>query len=1742
MEEQIIRCVQTQEANGIDDVFTLVFQKAPIVSPLHYKAQVGIDLQSIVNQLVLESNRDKVKVFVNDREETDLTYTPIKTDIVIVSTTPEGLGALIVGVLISAVVGYFLFKPKIPNFTQPDISENKQLARIQGARNEARIYDTIPVVLGKRQVVPAYQAMPYTEIRGQDEWFKMLLCVGFGPLKIENIRIGDTPIGQYEHRIAVLDHYQNRSTAALRAIWPEDISQEQVGVTLAFEGNRDIVNRTTATNIDRVSVDFFYPRGIVQIDSNTGDERSRTVVVMHEYQDPSDNQWVAVCPVGRVPSGATPFKVENGIAHIKGFGGLVSSVVRTGSSARQLRSNITYTVPNVSTPINIRSRKVSPQDTPDDSKLSDEVEWSVIRSIRNTNEQQFLNLIGDAVPPIYINAQPVKVFKPVIIALEIKATDQLNGMLDNLNVDATSVVPSNWNLDWRDWYNLALKPTENPAECYRWMMQGPMNAGAIANERIDLEGLEVWRNRCTADGWKISSLIDYESTLFKELGQIAFTGRAEFGFVDGRYGVVEKIARYTPVQVFTPKNSRNFVSSRNYPDPVDGIRFNWDNKDKDYQKDEDYFYDITLPTNERTGQFDTIDFWGVSDHDLAYKHARFAYYEGKLRREVYKLSTDIEGMVCTRGDLVRIQNDIIDIGLGSGRIKEIEGNRIFIDEIEGLPTDLAGTVFWDNATILFSSEEVLWNEGQDIISYGFQIRCSTGEIVTISAIYIGDNTWRTSDQIPPCASVGDLIVYGEVGRETLDCIVDQIEYGEDLTCTITLLNAANEIYERDDDFIPEFESGLTERPNYVTPEPPIFAINVAGFDISRAVMYVGVGGVADINQVTGYQLFVNLVDNDPESEIDWVVYEIPQGASQFIVPNISRGQTYQLKARTIGINRTFSPFTDISTVEVPVGLPAQDITGVGFNHTKDGTILTWDEATDQDFQYYELRTNTNFGNETGLVRKTTSNRFNVGYLLGSNTFYVAAKTRFGVYSRLGTQINVSSPVVGTPTDLVVGLVRDTTQVSWAASATSDYTLSEYVIRRNTPQTGTGFANAVLVGTTMATFFNLPSEDSGSFVYWVSAVDSAGNESLPVSNEVEITFPDTPSGLTTEGLFRNVQVKWNQPTYFGHDYTEVWRAGVNDIAQSFKVGETKNDYFVDITEGDTTYFYWIRNVSVTGTVGLWSGFSEVTTPDTGFITAEELIGRLGYEQFDSESGVFPIRLVDTLPLLPDSLYPLNTIVSLTPDGTLYRNVDGAWSAEIDGTLITDNSIQSDSITAGAITAGKIATGAVVADNIAANAIVAGKIAADAVLGENIFAGTRIQIGNLDGVSDYVVMDNGSLETYKYIAGEHRLHKQLTRRESGVAASGSTVTLEGYWEEAPDIQVSPNTVVTYDPIYNNQRQTWSCRVEGLTSPTEGVWRFTAVANLVLGDASGSTPINITQETSANTYTSPEYTSPANTDSMEIHVSLKSVRGTGTAPNYYHRRIRWRVGYSSTQGGPYTYTAYRTRNMGTSLTYVPDNVLVDPIGSGVWYFIIEYIAEDAGGTFSTGATQYEYDTQVRSNTGTETVNLLSFNTSGPYTSQTKTLTLPNYTPASGWQITSVDYNYEYAFYLQSTSSGSNSVASFGIKEGDGVSDLFNYPVYQRARWGEIKGVSGLTNWTSRSRTKSIYQTNFLEFTGAINQSAQTDISVRNITATISLRKPIANSTTPDNGYRFDYYDYNLTTAEIISEGVLNWIAVGT
>ena len=101
----------------------------------------------------------------------------------------------------------------------------------------------------------------------------------------------------------------------------------------------------------------------------------------------------------------------------------------------------------------------------------------------------------------------------------------------------------------------------------------------------------------------------------------------------------------------------------------------------------------------------------------------------------------------------------------------------------------------------------------------------------------------------------------------------------------------------------------------------------------------------------------------------------------------------------------------------------------------------------------------------------------------------------------------------------------------------------------------------------------------------------------------------------------------------------------------------------------------------------------------------LFGKLGFDQFSANN--FPVRVVDSLPLLPDADWPIGSLAFLTTSQKLYHNPNNVtWiyrvpttdlDGEISTTQISDNAITSDKIAANSIVAGKIAAGALVVDD-------------------------------------------------------------------------------------------------------------------------------------------------------------------------------------------------------------------------------------------------------------------------------------------------------------------------------------------------------------------------------------------------------------------------------------------------------------
>lgn len=252
-------------------------------------------------------------------------------------------------------------------------------------------------------------------------------------------------------------------------------------------------------------------------------------------------------------------------------------------------------------------------------------------------------------------------------------------------------------------------------------------------------------------------------------------------------------------------------------------------------------------------------------------------------------------------------------------------------------------------------------------------------------------------------------------------------------------------------------------------------------------------------------------------------------------------------------------------------------------------------------------------------------------------------------------------------------------------------------------------------------------------------------------------PTAPSGFTATGGFATIFLEWDNPTYTGHSYTEIWRASEDVLGSAVLVGMAPGTLYADVPAESSlakTYYYWVRHVNIGGYAGPYNATAgtPASTADDPTYLLELLMDELGYENF--QPGQFPVRVVSSLPVLPSTEWPVGSLAYLTTDGKLYRNVDNVWTAavaavDITGQLtdaqlagiaaakiagqLTDaqiaaisaakvtGQIVSTQISDDAITTPKLAAGAVTAAEIAAHTITAGQIAALAITAAEISAG-------------------------------------------------------------------------------------------------------------------------------------------------------------------------------------------------------------------------------------------------------------------------------------------------------------------------------------------------------------------------------------------------------------------------------------
>lgn len=257
-----------------------------------------------------------------------------------------------------------------------------------------------------------------------------------------------------------------------------------------------------------------------------------------------------------------------------------------------------------------------------------------------------------------------------VIELRMQATNQLNGVIDSLSVRSQSLLtmPGQGRV-----------PTSNPAWIYRDILAGYSGKTRVDPAKIDDATLQKYADFCDARGYEFNAVVN-PADRFSVIQQVLAIGRGTFYIDDHLFSVIWETVQQNPKQLFTPRNSTNFQGQRTYQKLPHALRTQYINPENGWERDEVIVYRDGFDRTNAT-RFETLDVsYGITDREQAVLRAHEMLREIQLRPESFQRDIDIEYLVTRVGDRVAQTHEAILVGLGSARITEIHGSDITFDQ------------------------------------------------------------------------------------------------------------------------------------------------------------------------------------------------------------------------------------------------------------------------------------------------------------------------------------------------------------------------------------------------------------------------------------------------------------------------------------------------------------------------------------------------------------------------------------------------------------------------------------------------------------------------------------------------------------------------------------------------------------------------------------------------------------------------------------------------------------------------------------------------------------------------------------------------------------------------------------------------------------------------------------------------------------------------------------------------------
>lgn len=665
-----------------------------------------------------------------------------ENDFITAQIIPKGatatMAVLVTLSLFAAIVGTAVTLSMIASI--PSARKLQENPSLRGSVNTARKNQMLPILLGKHRVYPDVAALPFSVYKNDDQYLRQLFCFGYKNVSIDRstIKIGETLIDKY-------DGYT--IPASFSDIYSQRCIESSIGLKLSNDGEEQPIERTTASNTWKICIGIMAPSGI----SGKDDEKA-DVGIRLEYRNSGTETWTLAA----------------------------EETISLNADKFRKMYEISPSSPGT---FDIRITRTNQES--EDGHVIDTVYFDVMQSWTQT--------AGGSKEPITESER----FS--LLGIELKATDQLNGIIDELNAVCT--------LKARNYTGTGTGPSAwtegdavNPASIILYLLTDPYaNPSPLSDEEIVWAEFEDFYQFCEEHGFECNAYITNQDYSIEDIcTYIADSNLAQIRYTGRKAGIIIDAAVNHYTQLFTPRNAWNFSVQKSFKENIRYFRIKYVDASLGYEETErtvsldaqgDIVFDTEIPEDE-TGT--EINLFGVTDPEQAAYVGRQRLREISRQKRTFTWTSDVEGILCAPGDVVLIEHSQFSIGLGEGRIK-----RILKDEngiVNGVELDT-----------------VLPFEGSKVYSMIIRSGKSISPSLTIGTIYEGGRIlyFRTTPQYE--LRVGDLCAIGEQSNETVPVMITTLERDENSNCKVTAVDYDPAIYEEGD--IPPYDPGISKYPD-----------------------------------------------------------------------------------------------------------------------------------------------------------------------------------------------------------------------------------------------------------------------------------------------------------------------------------------------------------------------------------------------------------------------------------------------------------------------------------------------------------------------------------------------------------------------------------------------------------------------------------------------------------------------------------------------------------------------------------------------------------------------------------------------------------------------------------------------------------------------------------------------------------------------------------------------------------------